>query len=85
MTQSYTLAECREAWQCVIPMDLQRHFRHGDQMVVNELILAHMLGLISSSAAASLEHSISATFGLMFLPVLTAGVNSDFLPDSPSN
>lgn len=38
--------------------------------------------LISSSAAASLEYNISATFGLIFLSVLAAGVNSNFIPDS---
>lgn len=59
VTQSYSLADCREAWQCVVPMHLQRHFRHGDQMVVNELILAHMLGFSFPQVQLLLLNTVS--------------------------
>lgn len=59
VTRSHSLAEYREAWQCVVPVDLQRHFRHGYQMVGNELILVHMLGLSFPQVLLLLLNTVS--------------------------
>lgn len=40
-------------------MDLQRHFRHRDQMLVNELILVHVLGLSFPQELLLLLNTIS--------------------------
>lgn len=75
VTQSHSLAECREAWQHVVPIDLQRQFQTwGSDGCEWADTSSYAWTLISSSAAVSLN-SISATLGLIFLPILAAGAN----------
>lgn len=59
VTQSHSVTEFREVWLHVLPIDLQRHFRHGDQIVVNELVLVRMLGLSFPQVLLLLLNTIS--------------------------